>query len=70
LARLKGSAPFVAGDSLSIADLMLAPHLAMFRVTPEGASLLGEAGLIDWVDRMSARPSMQATERERLMQAA
>src|SRR6185312_2526969 len=70
LARLKGAAPFVTGDSISIADLMLAPQLTVFGLTPEGKSLLGAAGLTEWVDRMGARPSMQATERERLMQAA
>jgi glutathione S-transferase len=70
LARLQGTAPFVAGDSISIADLMLAPHLTMFRLTPEGRSLLEGTGLSEWIDRMGARPSMQATERERLMQAA
>jgi len=70
LARLKGTAPFAVGDSLSIADLMLAPHIAMFRMTPEGQSILKGTGLDDWMDRMAARPSLQATERERLLQAA
>ncbi len=70
LARLKGTAAFMAGDSISIADLMLAPHLAFFRITPEGRGLLGGTGLDEWIERMCARPSMQATEQERLMQAA
>ncbi len=70
LQRLMGSAPFLAGDSISIADLMLAPHLAMFRMTPEGQNLLQDSSLNGWMDRMAARPSFQATERERLMQAA
>ena len=70
LQRLMGTAPFLAGDSISIADLMLAPHLAMFRMTPEGQNLLQDSSLDAWIDRMAARPSFQATERERLMQAA
>ena len=70
LARLKGSSPFIAGDCVSIADLMLAPQLIMFGITPEGQTLLKETGLEEWAARMSARPSLQATERERLMQAA
>jgi glutathione S-transferase len=70
LARLKGSAPFLTGDSVSIADLMLAPQLIMFGITPEGQTLLKGSGLDEWAARMSARPSLQATERERLMQAA
>lgn len=70
LQRLMGTAPFLTGDSISIADLMLAPHLAMFRMTPEGQSLLQDSPLNAWMDRMAARPSFQATERERLTQAA
>lgn len=70
LQRLMGSAPFLAGDSISIADLMLAPHMAMFRMTPEGQTLLRGTKLDEWMDRMAMRPSLQATERERLMQAA
>src|SRR6185437_975932 len=65
LQRLMGTAPFLAGDSISIADLMLAPHLAMFRMTAEGESLLQDSPLNAWIDRMAARPSFQATERER-----
>ena len=70
LERLKGSAEFVAGDSLSIADLMLAPQLEYFRATPEGAELLQGTSLDSWLTRISLRASMQATQAERLRQAA
>lgn len=70
LQRLMGTAPFLAGDAISIADLMLVPHIAMFRMTPEGQNLLQGSCLNEWMDRMAARPSLQATERERLMQQA
>ncbi len=70
LVRLQDAAPFMTGDSVSIADLMLAPQLAMFRMTPEGKSLLEGTALNEWIDRMGARPSWQCTERERLVQAA
>ena len=70
LERLKGTAEFVAGDSLSIADLMLAPQLEFFRATPEGAELLKGSSLDSWLTRMSLRASMQATQVERLRQAA
>jgi glutathione S-transferase len=70
LERLKGSAEFMAGDAVSIADLMLVPHIAYFRHTPEGSALLQGTSLDAWLTRMSARPSMQATERERLKQVA
>jgi hypothetical protein len=39
-------------------------------MTPEGQSLLQGTPLNEWMDRMATRPSLQATERERLMQAA
>ena len=70
LERLKGSAEFVAGDSLSIADLMLAPQLEFFRATPEGSELLKGTSLDSWLTRMSLRASMQATQAERLRQTA
>jgi len=70
LERLKGSAEFVAGDSLSIADLMLAPQLQFVRTTPEGTELLQGTSLDSWLIRMSLRASMQATQVERLRQIA
>ena len=70
LQRLKGSAEFVAGDCLSIADLMLAPQLEFLRATPEGTELLKGTSLESWLTRMSLRASMQATQVERLRQTA
>ena len=70
LERLQGPADFVAGDRLSIADLMLAPQLEFFRATPEGAELLKGTSLDSWLTRMSLRASMQATQVERLRQTA
>jgi glutathione S-transferase len=70
LERLKGSAEFLAGDTVSIADLMAVPHLLLFRATPEGEELLGGTSLDEWLTRMRTRPSIQATEVERLRQAA
>lgn len=63
LDRLHGGKPFLTGDQLSIADIMLAPQLDFLADTPEGASLLAGTGLVAWLARMNARPSMVATER-------
>ena len=61
----------MAGEALSIADLMLAPQLAYVAATPEGRDLLKGTALGAWLERMSARPSMLATlPPERLRQAA
>jgi glutathione S-transferase len=70
LERLKGAAEFLAGDSLSIADLMVAPQLLFFRGTPEGNELMSGTSLDEWLTRMRARPSLQSTETARLRQAA
>jgi glutathione S-transferase len=70
LERLKGAANFMAGEQLSIADLMLAPHLEYFRATPEGAGLLQGTTLEGWLTRMNMRGSMQATQTERLRKTA
>jgi glutathione S-transferase len=70
LNRLLGTQPFLGGDSLSVADLMLAPQLDFFAETPEGKSLLAETRLKDWLDRMNERPSMQATLRPEVLRRA
>jgi glutathione S-transferase len=63
LERLLGDAPFLAGDRLSIADLMVAPQLDFLHATPEGLALLGGTALAAWLTRMNERPSMQRTQR-------
>jgi glutathione S-transferase len=61
LNRLLGDQQFLAGDRLSLADLMLAPQLYYLAATPEGSAILKDTALLDWLKRMNARPSMQAT---------
>ena len=70
LDRLLGTQPFLAGDSLSIADLMLAPQLDFFAETPEGESLLAETRLKHWLVRMNERPSMRVTLRPEALRHA
>jgi glutathione S-transferase len=70
LARLLGDQPFLAGDALSIADLMLAPQLDFFAATPEGRDLLTGGALVDWLARMNERPSMLKTQRPERLKAA
>jgi glutathione S-transferase len=67
LARQLGDAPFFVGDSLSLADILLAPQLDFFRSTPEWDPLSARHGnLRVWLDRMTARRSMVATTWERV----
>jgi glutathione S-transferase len=71
LDRLHGGKPFLTGDQLSIADIMLAPQLDFLADTREGESLLEGTGLVAWLARMNTRSSMIATQRpEPLRRAA
>jgi len=71
LARLLGDQTFMAGEAVSIADLMLIPHMAFLDEAAEGQTLLGpHANLKAWIARMSARPSMRATTWEALLAPA
>jgi len=55
--------PFLAGQRLSLADLHATPMLLYFAQTPEGTEMLGSApGLQEWLERMTARPSVKSTE--------
>ena len=69
VARLLDRHPWMSGDALSLADLLLAPHLSMLAMAPEGQQILGEhANLSGWLARMEARSSMQATTWDRLLE--
>ena len=69
--RLLGDGPFLAGTRLSIADLILAPQLAYFGMTPEGREMLMDTKLERWLARMNESPSMLAPlPPERLRRAA
>lgn len=62
LADLAGGGPWIAGATLTLADLHAAPVFAYFRMAPEGAELLAHhAGLARWWDAMASRRSMVAT---------
>jgi glutathione S-transferase len=71
LGRLLGDHAYMAGDAVSIADLLLAAHLAFITGVDEcRAMLAAQPRLQTWLDRMNARPSMIVTTPEKLMQAA
>lgn len=62
LADLMAGAPFLAGASLSLADLHAAPMFAYFLAAPEGAALTAEQpALTAWWQRIAGRPGMTAT---------
>ena len=71
LARLLGEQPYFAGDTMSLADLLVAPQLAFFTQTPEWSVLSApHANMIAWLARMEARPSFHATTWDRVAEMA
>jgi glutathione S-transferase len=67
LERLLGDQPYFAGDQVSLADMLVAPQFDFFITTPEWAPLTANTPkLVAWLARMTARPSFQATTRERV----
>jgi glutathione S-transferase len=71
LARLLGDRPYFTGDSVSLADLIVAPHVAFFTAIPEWAELgVPNHNLTAWLARMESRQSMKATTWERVNEMA
>jgi len=68
LEDILGSKPYFAGDAISLADLFAYCHLEFLGQTPEGADILAGSPLLGWVERMSERPSVQATSWDRLLE--
>ncbi|MEA3067582.1 MAG: glutathione S-transferase [Sphingomonadales bacterium] len=62
LDRLLGDQAYLTGDSISLADIMLASQLDLLCDTPEGAELISGTRLEPWLNRMRARPSFVATQ--------
>lgn len=67
LSRLLGSRTYFAGDTFSLADIMVGAQLDMFPQLPEWAPLTAaNANLVTWLRRVTARPSFTATTWERV----
>ena len=71
LANLLGEQPYFAGDTLSLADLLLAPAVDFFTMIPEWTVLgVPHANLVAWMKRMQERPSLKSTTWERVTELA
>ena len=61
--RMLGDQEYLTGNSLSLADLYLAPIFGYFVSTPESKNILeGKPGLNAWWQRIDARDSMAKTQ--------
>jgi len=63
IARLMGEQPFLVGERVSLADLMVIPLLYYFSRLPEGEAAIAEhPSLLPWMRRMEERQSFQVTK--------
>jgi glutathione S-transferase len=71
LSRLLDRKPFLAAQAMTLADLIVAPHMDFLAQTPEWNQLTrGRINLIEWLARMNERKSMAATTWEAVSQLA
>jgi glutathione S-transferase len=64
---LLGDQPYMAGGAMSLADLMIVPHLDLFAQCDEGAAILApHPAMTGWLARMRARPSVAETDWDKL----
>ena len=68
LEDILGGNPYFAAEAVSLADLFAIGHLDFLAQTPEGADMLAGSPLLGWFERMKARPSVQNTEWDRLLE--
>ena len=62
IARLSAGQPFLAGEMLTLADLMAATSLCYFKKFPEGQAQFAELPALGaWLTRMEQRQSFQVT---------
>jgi len=63
IARLMGDQPYLIGERVTLADLMVIPLLYYFSRLPEGEAALAEhPSLRPWMARMEERQSFQVTK--------
>jgi glutathione S-transferase len=62
LSRLLATKPYLADEQITLADMLIAPHLDFLALTPEWTPLTAATpNLVSWLQRMNARPSLRAT---------
>jgi glutathione S-transferase len=67
LSRLLGKKAYLADEQITLADMLIAPHLDFLAQTPEWTPLtVATPNLVSWLQRMNTRPSLRATTWEQL----
>ena len=71
LSRVLGKKAYLASQRVTLADLMVAPHIDFLAQTPEWTALTRDrSNLIEWRGRMNERKCMQLTNWEAVAQLA
>ena len=70
LDRQLGDKPYLTGDSVSLADILLAAQLDLFTECAEGRDLIAGTGLSGWLERMTSRSSFAATQPPEMLREA
>jgi glutathione S-transferase len=71
LSRLLGKKSFLAAPTMTLADLIVAPHLDFLSQTPEWSELTHDrSNLVEWLARMADRKCMALTTWESVSQLA
>jgi len=70
LNRLLGDKPYLTGERVSIADIMLGTQLDLLVTSPEGRELISGTKLQGWLERMRSCPSFLATQPPALFKEA
>jgi glutathione S-transferase len=71
LSRLLGQKAYLASQQVTLADLIVAPHMDFLAQTPEWTPLTrGRSNLVDWLGRMSERKCLRMTTWEAVAQLA
>ncbi len=71
LSRLLGRKAYLASQQVTLADIMVAPHMDFLAQAPEWSALTrGRSNLTEWLGRMNERKSMQLTTWEAVAQLA
>ncbi len=71
LSRLLGGKPFLAAQTMTLADLLVAPHIDFLAQTPEWSDLTRDRGNLQaWWARMAGRSCMMSTTWEAVSRLA
>lgn len=71
LSRMLAKKAYLASERVTLADLMVAPHMDFLAQTPEWTALTRDrSNLVEWLGRMNERKCMQLTTWEAVAQLA